>query len=314
LVIGTVGRERDIKPEWRDGGGGPSGGCSRPARTTYMTRPNGYSPGGFSLIELLIVVGIVGLLMAMLLPALARARDQDRSTACLSNLRVLGAALSAYATDDATDRFPLFDDWLTGERTSGYWFLTLHEGAYAQAADDMQNAFVCPSGRDEDADEHGGHMTAPAGPRNAHGARYYAGRNADGIRFRTNYAMSTHGWIDLNQAPRGWYFTSVYPSFILKEDTTLEEAQGRRVSQIRYPAELLLLYDGLWTTSLTASRYSHRHNRWSAGNVLLVDGHSVVVPNTSMPDWEGDSDWNPPHTSNPTRYGFRIWDEASSPW
>jgi prepilin-type N-terminal cleavage/methylation domain-containing protein len=58
----------------------------------------------FTLIELLIVIGIIGLLMAMLLPTLARVREQARMTQCLSNLRQIGAALTSYEV--ANRRYP----------------------------------------------------------------------------------------------------------------------------------------------------------------------------------------------------------------
>jgi prepilin-type N-terminal cleavage/methylation domain-containing protein len=54
----------------------------------------------FTLVELLVVIAIVGLLAALLLPALASARDKSRKTACVSNLRQMGIALLNYATDN----------------------------------------------------------------------------------------------------------------------------------------------------------------------------------------------------------------------
>ena len=69
-------------------------------RSTRTTR-------AFTLIELMVVISIIALLMSILLPALSQAREASKTVQCLSNMRQIGIAVSAYATDE--DSLPLMD-------------------------------------------------------------------------------------------------------------------------------------------------------------------------------------------------------------
>jgi prepilin-type N-terminal cleavage/methylation domain-containing protein len=100
-----------------------------PRQISEHTKPAGSRSSGagraFTLIELLVVIAIIAILAALLLPALARAKDQAQKTTCTNNQKQLGVAMRMYV-DDNRD-YMAFCNWDEGtvEAVGGGWLYKL---------------------------------------------------------------------------------------------------------------------------------------------------------------------------------------------
>ncbi len=81
-----------------------------------MKRPM-FHHHAFTLLELLVVIAIIGILAAMLLPALSRGKERGRTMACLSNLHQVGIALQLYV-DENNNHLPTMYDKSTNSAPS----------------------------------------------------------------------------------------------------------------------------------------------------------------------------------------------------
>ena len=148
---------------------------------------------GFTLVELLVVIGIIALLISMLLPALNRAREHAQEVQCLSNLKQIGMAAVMYANDNKGFMMPRYYNY-NNAKVKGF-ALTSTFGP------DVGRSAVAPQGVA---------LLVPE-PKGVARQKYLTGNDVffcPKDEVRRPYRDPVHGW-----GPAAWYYTGSGGSF-----------------------------------------------------------------------------------------------------
>jgi prepilin-type N-terminal cleavage/methylation domain-containing protein/prepilin-type processing-associated H-X9-DG protein len=231
---------------------------------------------GFTLVELLVVVGIVAVLLALLMPALAGARRRARSVVCLSNLRQLDLAYQAYVIQNNGRSLIGYSS------IDNYWPRVLEP--YVPSSNGV---FYCP-----EAPENIGYPVNPNGSP-YQGTALHAWANISNappplerINLESSYGMN--GWLSslrsAGSIPMGDSARELYICLPAKQ-TDLVPVFGDCANAVAYPLHTdtppTNLITPIPTHGAAAPDGMHafcmaRHGR--AINIVFLDGHAARVP------------------------------------
>jgi prepilin-type N-terminal cleavage/methylation domain-containing protein/prepilin-type processing-associated H-X9-DG protein len=281
-----------------------------------MSRPVHFGPrdhktrSAFTLVELLVVIGIIALLIAILLPVLGRARESARVIKCVSNLRTLGTAAMQYSNDNKGYFLPsvIFKDSDADGQPVDFWphllvykkYIPRQSGIKSQNGSPLEynSVLVCPS------------------------VVEFTTKDSiiDGVRRQVSSILEPTGalgfgspglWVDWSYGINGTSYSfaagdatnAIYPCTSISYGT-LKCSRLKKRNNAKKSAEMAFMFDGkewnVWgsnfvtpPSSIIRTRIAGwRHGQWRADkpdasgrvNVSFMDGHVATLPREELPD------------------------------
>jgi prepilin-type N-terminal cleavage/methylation domain-containing protein/prepilin-type processing-associated H-X9-DG protein len=251
-----------------------------------MKHPSLRRARAFTLVELLVVIGIIALLISILLPALSRARESANTVKCLSNLKQIMSAAQLYTAENRGKMLPCGWDvsvtlpGATANDLKNWWCNILVDQGYLNAINSknkgpqMSGVFFCPSGSSDIMSSDLTNINnVPASRTDQRGAMAY--------RYWGLQQTCVDCWYGMN-ASEGEVRNAGFPG---RRITSAVNSIGLMpFSYIPKPADMVLFYDGLiYHIGGNGARVNARHGRQTQTNLAFGDGHAETYPTADLP-------------------------------